>query len=946
MSQINTNGINVNYPVPGENNSSQGFRDNFGQINNNLNTAGTEITDLQNKAVLKAALDNSVLNNDMANAQISNCSTRGFRGTTFNLGNALAGTVLVDVNKADVHYGTVTGNVTLQFGSWAPTNTESEVTLRLAVANANAVISLPSQVVSSNNNFGTTLLENYSMIGNTATITAPANTQVLEFTFTSIDCGNTISVAPTNRPFQSTQVVTRNVPPTGLPGDVNGDIAVGPSLSQIEISSTNAADYLTTGNTSQLYPDLPVVFTGVSMEANIVTGSTYYVRNVVSTTQFTIATSIGGGNVNLAGNASPTADMYGNPISYLYVSTGNYDSTVELKTLLNSNADGNLTLSGTGNLVVNAPIIFSGNVDTANTNIVADTVYYVKTFTTPNIKVSGTRVNGIAGTEFVPGTKTNVGASATYYVGGTDIWKQIPLLPDVDTTSNIAAANVVISDNLTVGGNAVINGNLTVNGTYTYENVSTLAVEDPIIGLGRGANNAALSSDDNKDRGTQLWYYSGSEKSAFIGWDDSQQKLIAATDVSISTPGEIVTINSYGNFVVGGIEANTISSTTTLSVTGNANVGNLGTSGQLIATGNITTSANIIGNVLATNLDVAGIATVATVDDIKIGGGLNGYYLVTDGTGNLSWVSGGGTGNGVVGGANTQIQFNDGTGNFAGAAGFTFDSVTNIMSTPGNIAATGNISAPYFIGDGSQLTGLTFSAISNGTSNVSIPSTNGNVNISAAGNANIVVVTGTGANVTGTFNSSGNANVGNLGTGGLIVATGNVTGGNLVTSGALSVTGNANVGNIGAAAGVFTTIGGSLTTAAQPNVTSVGTLTSLGVSGNTTSSNVISNSYVIVSATNSITAAGTTQGDATQLASSINVVTTVPASSGVKLPTAEAGMRIIVRNSTSTALNVYPNTGAAIEPALANAPYTLNATTSMEFFCAVGGGSGQWFTLF
>ena len=123
MSQINTNGINVNYPVPGENNSSQGFRDNFGQIRTNLNTAATEITDLQTKVVLKAALDNSVLNNDMANAQISNCSTRGFRGTAFNLGNALSGTVLVDVNKADVHYGTVTGNVTLQFGSWAPTNT-------------------------------------------------------------------------------------------------------------------------------------------------------------------------------------------------------------------------------------------------------------------------------------------------------------------------------------------------------------------------------------------------------------------------------------------------------------------------------------------------------------------------------------------------------------------------------------------------------------------------------------------------------------------------------------------------------------------------------------------------------------------------------------------------------------------------------------------------------
>lgn len=341
MSQINTNGIDVNYPVPGQNNSSQGFRDNFGQIRTNLNTAATEITDLQNKVVLKAALDNSVLNNDMANAQISNCSTRGFRGTTFNLGNALAGTVIVDVNKADVHYGTVTGNVTLQFGSWAPTNTESEVTLRLAVANANAVISLPSQVVSSNNNFGTTLLENYTMIGNTATITAPANTQVLEFTFTSLDCGNTISVMPTNRPFQSTQIITRTPPPTGLPGDVAGT---------------------------------------VSVDAN-----------------------------------------------YIYVSTGDFDSIIYPKVVTNTFASGNIIeLNNTTNLVADAPIIFTGNVDTANTNIVANDVYYIKTVASPNITISATRVTGTAGPEFDVGTKANANITATAIIG-TDIWKRIEL---------------------------------------------------------------------------------------------------------------------------------------------------------------------------------------------------------------------------------------------------------------------------------------------------------------------------------------------------------------------------------------------------------------------------------------------------------------------------------------------------------------------------------------
>jgi hypothetical protein len=53
----------------------------------------------------------------------------------------------------------------------------------------------------------------------------------------------------------------------------------------------------------------------------------------------------------------------------------------------------------------------------------------------------------------------------------------------------------------------------------------------------------------------------------------------------------------------------------------------------------------------------------------------------------------------------------------------------------------------------------------------------------------VIVATITGANVTGTLNTTGNANVGNLGTAGLIVATGNITtagnisGGNILGNG-------------------------------------------------------------------------------------------------------------------------------------------------------------------
>jgi hypothetical protein len=345
MSQINTNGINTNYPTPGTNNSSQGFRDNFSQIRVNLDTAANEITDLQNKVVVKTALDGTVLNNDMGNTLISNASTRGFRATTYNLGNALSGTVLVDVNRADVQYGAVTGNVTLQFGGWAPTNTESNVVLRLTVANVDATISLPNAAVSANNNFGVTTLENYQDINGTATLTAPSNVSILEYTFSTLDCGNTVSVAPNNRPFQATQILTRTPPPTGLPGDIAGTVAV---------------------------------------DAN-----------------------------------------------YLYVCTDSFDSDVYQKTVGNTFSGNLIQMSTTNFLAVNAPLIFTGNVDTANTNLVANTVYYIKTIVdvdSPlgNITISGTRTGGTAGSTFAVGAKASLTINANAYIG-TNIWERVAL---------------------------------------------------------------------------------------------------------------------------------------------------------------------------------------------------------------------------------------------------------------------------------------------------------------------------------------------------------------------------------------------------------------------------------------------------------------------------------------------------------------------------------------
>ena len=418
MSTINTNAINVNYPVPGVNNNSQGFRDNFASIVTNLNAAGNEITDLQNKVVVKQALIGTTINNDMANTLISNASTRSFRATTYNLGNALSGTVLVNASLGDVQYGTIAGNTTINFGSWAPTGTQSNVQINLSVSNANAVISFPSELVITNDD-GVTLLENFANIANVPTVTVPNGVTQLNYMVSTTDCGNTLYITPINRPRQATQIQQKLISPKGFQGDVNGDVAVGPSFNQLNITSTNSADYFSTSDTTQLYTDLPIVFTGTSFEANITSGTTYYVRNVSANTYFTVSSTIGGANVNLAGG---TGTMYANPVGYVYIATDSYNSTAYSKNVLSTTVTTNaITLNNTTSLVVNSPIVFDANIG----GLYSNTVYYIKSISSPNITVSQSRTNGVADT-VVTLSSNSVATTANIYVGN-DIWKRIAL---------------------------------------------------------------------------------------------------------------------------------------------------------------------------------------------------------------------------------------------------------------------------------------------------------------------------------------------------------------------------------------------------------------------------------------------------------------------------------------------------------------------------------------
>lgn len=148
------------------------------------------------------------------------------------------------------------------------------------------------------------------------------------------------------------------------------------------------------------------------------------------------------------------------------------------------------------------------------------------------------------------------------------------------------------------------------------------------------------------------------------------------------------------------------------------------------------------------------------------------------------------------GGSNTAIQFNDDE-SFGGSAAFTFDKDTANLDLTGNIT----VSTGIITGDGAGISniaagniiGLDLSSISNGTSNVNIATSGGNVTVGVAGNAAIMTVTGTGSNIAGTLNVSGIVTVPST-SGAIDIALGTPTQGNL-TSNALTLTTASSVSN-------------------------------------------------------------------------------------------------------------------------------------------------------
>ena len=137
-SLINYSAINTAFPVAGQDNDSQGFRDNFTAISAGLAEASTEISALQSNTLLSANLStNAAVVNNLLGSTISNGLYSQFNGTYYN-GGTISSATNIDLDNGPAQKFTLAATDTLTFVNWPSAGSMGAVRV-LLVSDQNAV---------------------------------------------------------------------------------------------------------------------------------------------------------------------------------------------------------------------------------------------------------------------------------------------------------------------------------------------------------------------------------------------------------------------------------------------------------------------------------------------------------------------------------------------------------------------------------------------------------------------------------------------------------------------------------------------------------------------------------------------------------------------------------------------------------------------------------------
>lgn len=512
-------------------------------------------------------------------------------------------------------------------------------------------------------------------------------------------------------------------------------------------------------------------------------------------------------------------DNNGNVVSTFQIKKHTTGDKIELYSPLvkvTSNGSNNTLLYGNGDITTIGNItanIFSGNANGLS-NI-------------PGANVTGTVANANFATT----------ANNAYFAGNVTNAAQ-PNITSVGTLGNLTVSGNIGTNNFTAtnfanANNMNVTANLSAGNVKTdnllYANGVPWDLEQP------GGSNTDIQFNDNGDLG-------GSNAFTF---DKTSNIVNVAANLNannLNASNFVIAGNIFANS--GTVGANLL--TGTLTTNNQPNITNIGTLGNLTVTGNIV-GANLRGNLANGNSSVT-IPTANGNINITANGGDNeivvssGNVLIganlrvsrpitadqglTSVTGNITAlyatvtlsanassqpnITSVGSLTGLTMAANADITLSGSGSNISGAnlisASYLSGTLTAsvqpnivVVGTLSNLTANGNITTSngFFVGDGTYITNISIGAgtyIENGNSNIFVFA-NSNATVSIAGVANTVKFTSSGANFLGNVQANGFL--------------------------------------------------GTIYTAAQPNITSLGTLIDLSVAGNINANNITTNTFTI-----------------------------------------------------------------------------------------------------
>ena len=552
-----------------------------------------------------------------------------------------------------------------------------------------------------------------------------------------------------------------------------------------------------------------------------------------------------------------------------------------IRSVSNTLAIGNVSIDGVGNII---------NVNTVNSSIVnansiiANTVTGTLTINAqPNITSVGTL------------TSLNISGAIT---GNSDM----SIAGNITTNGYVSAAgniisnsSILVNNDLSAGSNVLISGYMSATGNAYANNLS--------IG-----NNVSIGNTVNVGGDVSM-----------VGSLSTLNNISALGSIAaqgiISATGDIITRGLFvGNFqgnIVGNIVGAPGANTDILFNT-NGNVdavpgltfskgpNTLAVLGPITAQGDISTPANVNG------------ASVIAI------GLLQGASLNITNTATANWFQG--TVNAP--GLDTQLLINQ-SGNVGATPGLNYTtSPTNLLSVTGNIRATDTVTSTIFAGD---IIGNVLKA-----NQPFISSLANIVYIGAAGNGILHVGNVAATFLAGKITNSNQNNITNVGTLINLSVNGNTISGQFVGNG-VGIT-NINGANVSNVVPLATTalFAGTVTTNAQPNITSVGTLLSLsisgdlGVSGNTTLANLSAANvtFANISSSGNISTSG-------WLSATGNIITPSNVSIGVN---ASVGGNILTSGLVSATGDIKTFGNANV-----NLNTNVGGNTSIVGYASVGG---------